>query len=66
MADTTYRNLEELPIALRIVDLAKALGISRSAAYRLVHTKQIRSIRVGSAIRIPRAALIAFLESPAV
>ena len=57
-----YHTLEDMPLVLRVEDLRGLLSISRSAAYRLVRSGQIRSVRVGSAIRIPRAALIEFLN----
>ena len=59
---STYHSLEEMPLVLRVDDLRGLLSISRSAAYRLVQSGQIRSVRVGVAIRIPRVALIEFLN----
>ncbi len=38
------------------------LDIGRNTAYELVRTGQIRSIKVGRQLRIPRNALIAFLN----
>jgi excisionase family DNA binding protein len=54
-----------LPLAITVGDLAKILRIGRSSAYALVKSGQIRCIRVGKAIRIPRAALYEYLDKQA-
>ena len=38
------------------------LGIGRNTAYELVRSGRLRSIRVGRQVRIPKNALIEFLE----
>ena len=57
-----YTSVDELPISLRVEDLMPILDIGRNTAYELVRTGQIRSIKVGRQLRIPRNALIAFLN----
>ena len=59
--ENKYRSLDELPLALRVEDLMPILGIGRNTAYELVRSGQIRSIKVGSQIRVPKDAVIAFL-----
>lgn len=54
--------IEKLPLTLRVDDLMPILGIGRNTAYRLVRTGEIRSIRIGRQIRIPRQFLIDFLN----
>ena len=49
-------------MTLRVEDLMPILGIGRNTAYRLVRTGEIRSIRIGRQIRIPRQFLIDFLN----
>lgn len=61
MSNCTYRNLEEPLPVLRIDDLMVLLDIGRNAAYQLVRSGQIRSIRIGRSIRIPREAVAKFL-----
>ena len=56
-----YRSLDDLPLALRVEDLMPILGIGRNTAYELVRSGQIRSIRVGRKIRVPKDAVAAFL-----
>lgn len=53
--------LEKLPLVLRVEDLADILSIGRNTAYDLVHSGQIRSIKIGRCYRIPRDALAEFL-----
>lgn len=56
------RDLSDLPMALRVEDLMPILGIGRNTAYELIRSGQIRSVRIGRQIRIPRDALLEFLR----
>ena len=60
--ENKYRDLQGLPVTLRVEDLMPILGIGRNAAYELIRSGQIRSIRIGQQIRIPRDALLDFLR----
>ena len=62
MENKNYYSLEELPLVLRVEDLMPILDIGRNTAYALVRSGKIRGIRVGSHLRIPRDALIEFLQ----
>lgn len=57
-----YRDLSDLPMTLRVEDLMPLLGIGRNTAYELIRSGQIRSVRIGRQIRIPREALLEFLR----
>ena len=59
--ENKYRSLDELPLALRVEDLMPVLGIGRNTAYELVRSGQIRSIKIGRQIRVPRDAVVEFL-----
>ena len=59
---SNYHSFDELPLTLRVEDLMPILHIGRNSAYALVHSGKIKCVRVGKQIRIPRDALIAFLE----
>jgi excisionase family DNA binding protein len=48
---------------LRVSEAAELLSISRSQCYELVATKVLPSVRLGSAIRIPRRDLEAWIEA---
>lgn len=56
------RDLSDLPMTLRVEDLMPILGIGRNTAYELIRSGQIRIIRIGRQIRIPRDALLDFLR----
>lgn len=60
--ENKYRDLHELPVTLRVEDLMPILGIGRNTAYQLIRSGQMRSVRVGRQIRIPRDALLDFLR----
>ena len=61
--ENKYRSLDELPVTLRVEELMPILGIGRNPAYELVRSGRLRSIRVGRQVRIPKNALIEFLEN---
>ena len=58
---TKFRSLDDLPLVLRVEDLMPVLDIGRNAAYELVRSGQIRSVRVGRKLRIPKQAVEDFL-----
>ena len=58
--ENKYRDLRDIPMILRVEDLMPILG--RNTAYELIHSGQIRSIRIGRQIRVPREALLEFLD----
>lgn len=60
--ENKYCNLQDLPMTLRVEELMPILGIGRNTAYELIRSGQIRSIRIGRQIRIPRDALLEFLR----
>ena len=62
MLYTNYTDYGQMPVILTPPQLAEILGIGRNAAYELVRCGKIRSVRIGRQIRIPREALIEFLE----
>ena len=59
--ENKYHTYEDLPLTMRVEDLMPVLRIGRNAAYELVRSGKIRSIRVGRSIRIPREAVIDYL-----
>ena len=60
--ENKYRSFDELPLALRVEDLMPILGIGRNTAYELVRSGQIRSIRIGRQLRIPKDAVQEYLS----
>lgn len=60
MSDTLPDNL---PLTLTVSEAGKLLRIGRNNMYQLVRSGQIRSIKNGRNILIPRCALIEFLST---
>ena len=58
---TEYRSFDNLPLTLRVEDLMPILNVGRNTAYELVRAGQIRSIRIGHKICIPKTEVIRFL-----
>ena len=58
---TKFRSLDDLPLVLRVEDLMPVLDIGRNTAYELIRFGQIRSVRVGRKLRIPKQAVEDFL-----
>ena len=46
-----------------VKDVARILGVSTNAAYRLIPENLFRSVRIGSAIRISKRSFDHWLES---
>jgi len=57
-------NMQEgLPVVLKIPDLMRVLGISRTLAYEIIHRQGFPVVRLGRTVRIPRDALLKWLEA---
>ena len=54
---------EKLPQVLTVREMASILRIGRNAAYQLIADGNIHCVYIGRSIRIPRSALIQFLEN---
>lgn len=48
--------VENLPLALTVDETAKVLQVGRAMVYALVRCGQLRCLRVGRKIRVPRSA----------
>ena len=57
-----YHSFDDLPLTPRVEDLMPILGIGRNTAYELVRSGQIRSVKIGRQIRIPKQEVFAFLH----
>ncbi|WP_250009145.1 helix-turn-helix domain-containing protein [Actinoplanes sp. M2I2] len=50
-------------IAYNVPHAAKVLDLGVRTVWALVHAGDIESVKIGSARRIPRTALVAYIES---
>ncbi len=62
MKESTYKSYDELPLFLNAETVAKALGISPSSGYELMHEQGFPSLRIGNRIVIPKEAFIRWVE----
>lgn len=61
----TPTRAEGAALTLSVADAAALLGIGKSLAYDLVRRNEIPHVLLGTAIRIPRRSLEAWLEEKA-
>lgn len=56
-------DIRTLPLVLTAEELVQILGLKRHLVYALLRLGQIKSLRIGTAFRIPRQALEAYMAS---
>ncbi len=59
---SSYKTYDDLPLMLSVPDVSKVLGISRSRAYELAHSKEFPSMTVDNRIIIPRDKFLLWIE----
>ena len=59
---STEAIFQELPPVLKVENLASFLSIGRNKAYELIRSGKIRCVRIGTAYRIPKDAVVDFLR----
>ena len=63
MKQSMYKNREEMPMFLTVMDVANLLGISRASAYELVREDNFPKLRIGQGRTIiPRDRLLEWLD----
>ena len=63
MNECTYKNCDELPLMLKVVQVAAVLGISRAGAYELVHSEGFPTLKIGSRIVVPKDRLREWIDA---
>ena len=63
MNECTYKNYDELPLMLNVVQVAAVLGISRAGAYELVHGEEFPALEIGSRIVVPKDKLREWIDA---
>ena len=54
---------DALPLTLSVRELMPILSVGRNTAYELIHSGQIRSVRIGRRICIHKAEVLRFLKN---
>lgn len=62
MKESSYKSYDELPLFLNAETVAKALGVSPSSGYELMHKQGFPSLRIGNRIVIPKEKFIQWME----
>ena len=62
MKESSYKSYDELPLFLNAETVAKALGVSPSSGYELMHEQGFPSLRIGNRIVIPKEKFIQWVE----
>ena len=63
MARAKIRDLASLPAVLTLKEVQDVLGISRPKTYQLAHTQGFPLLKLGRAFRVPKEALVRWLEA---
>ena len=63
MNECTYKSFDELPLMLKVVQVAAVLGISRAGAYELVHSEGFPALKIGSRIVVPKDRLREWIDA---
>ena len=63
MKQSIYKNRDDMPMFLSVIDVANLLGISRASAYELVREETFPKLKiVQGRIIIPRDRLLEWLD----
>ena len=49
-------------LLLRPIEVAQELGISRTKAYEMLASGELPVVKIGTAVRVPKAALVEWIE----
>ena len=49
-------------LVFTVTEMAQELRVSKGSAYNLVNSGEVRSVRCGRSIRVPRTAILEFLN----
>ncbi len=63
MNECAYKNYDELPLMLNVVQVAAVLGISHAGAYELVHSEGFPTLKIGSRIVVPKDKLREWIDA---
>ena len=62
MKESIYKSYEELPLFLNAETVARALGVSPSTGYELMHEKDFPSLKIGNRIVVPKEKFMRWVE----
>ena len=62
MKDSVYKSYDELPLFLNAKTVARALGISSSSGYELMHQRDFPTLKIGNRIVVPKERFVKWVE----
>ena len=62
MQKSEYKSYEDLPLFLNADLVAKALGVSPSSSYELMHEPGFPTLRIGNRMVVPKEKFIQWVE----
>ena len=62
MKESGYKNYDELPLFLNAATVAKALGISSSSGYKLMHEPDFPVLKIGSRLVVPKEKFVEWVS----
>ena len=62
MNTSSIQNYDELPLFLNVQLVSRALGVSPSSAYELMHEKDFPALRIGSRLVVPKEQFRLWVE----
>ena len=62
MKKSEYKSYDDLPLFLNADTVAKALGVSPSSGYELMHESNFPVLRVGSRMVVPKEQFIRWVN----
>ena len=62
MKESVFKSYDELPLFLNANTVAKALGVSPSTGYELMHEKGFPALRIGNRIVVPKEKFREWVE----
>ena len=62
MKDSVYKSYDELPLFLNAKTVARALGVSPSSGYELMHRQDFPTLKIGNRIVVPKEKFVQWVE----
>ena len=63
MRESSYKSYDDLPLFINAETEAKALGVSISSAYELMHEPGFPVLKVGSRLVVPKEKFITWVSA---
>ena len=63
MRESSYKSYDDLPLFINAETVAKALGVSISSAYELMHEPGFPVLKVGSRMVVPKEKFITWVSA---